>query len=222
MRASVLTLMALMTLSAPAFAAAGTAPAAPAAAAPVATPAAPAVAAKPKVAKPAPVQAPEERLDQKTEDMMKGLTEEQLKQFAIIRTAHGTLRAVDDVRASLERAVKSCTAANPDMKDEMSERFQSWKNAILPVVRQGESKLDKMILSQEFARPSKIRAYFKAFDDMVKAKNSEFTEVPVSSKEACKAMNKNMDKSQRIMGGLITETLGLDQDTAAAPTTTQE
>ena len=172
-----------------------------------------AAAAKTEAAKPAPAPvSAEERLDAKAEEMMKGLDQNQIMQFRAIRTAHGTIRAVEDVRDSLERAVKSCGTANPDMIEAMSARYQSWKNEVLPIVRQGQNRLDKMILSQGFARPSAVRAYLKNFDDMIKQQKSGYTEVPVSSKESCQSLEKNMDSSQRVMGRLIIETLGLDKE----------
>lgn len=152
------------------------------------------------------------RLDRKTDEMMKGLDENQVLQFEKIRTAHGTIRAVADVRTSLEAAVKSCAKENPDLATPMSDRLQTWKNTVLPVYRRGENRLEKMILTQSFSRPSAMRSYLKTFDDAVKYKNHEFTEVPISRADDCKKLMKNMDDSEKVMSRLIIETLGLDQD----------
>lgn len=154
------------------------------------------------------------RLDKKTEELMKGLDENQLKQFAAIRTAHGAIRGVDTVRASLERAVKSCVKANPVLDKDMNGTFQNWKNDVLPVVRQSENRLEKLILLQNFTRPSTVRAYLKTFDDAVKFQNSQFQEVPVSEKSACQDMTKNMAESQKSLISLLTQTLGLNQEPA--------
>lgn len=161
------------------------------------------------------------RLDRKTEELMKGLDENQTLQFEKIRTAHGTIRAVNDVRASLERAVKSCTGTNPDLKDPMNARMQSWKNAVLPTVRQGENRLEKMILTQSFTRPSTVRAYLKTFDDAVKYQDNAFKEIPVSEIKACTSLMKNMDDSEKVMAKLITETLGLNRELATKDQATQ-
>lgn len=159
---------------------------------------------------------PDERLDAKAEALMKDMDQNQARQFLAIRTAHGTLRAVEDVQSSLDRAVKSCTTANPKLSQPMTERFQEWKNAVLPVIRSGQSRLDKMILTQGFTRPSNVRAYLKAFDDVIAAQKNMYQEVPVSTLSACETLTKNMDQSQKVMGKLITETLGLDKELKTA------
>jgi hypothetical protein len=160
---------------------------------------------------------PLQRLDQKTDEIMKGLDEKQTQQFAAIRTSYGAISAVYDVRDSLGRAVESCGRANPDLAQTLTSRYQDWKNAVLPVARKGENRLDKMILLQNFTRPSQVRAYLKIFSDAVAFKNQEFKEVPVSSKDACKTLSKNMDDSEKVMARLITETLGLDKETTSEP-----
>ncbi len=151
------------------------------------------------------------RLDQKTDELLKDLNKDQVTQFEKIRTAHGTIRAVDDVRVSLSRAVESCIQNNPDLKEPMTTRLQAWKNFVLPVVRQGQNRLEKMILMQSFTRPSTLRGYLKVFDDAVKYKETPYTEVPISAEKDCKVLIKNMAESEVVMHKLITETLGLDQ-----------
>lgn len=161
---------------------------------------------------------PVTRLDVKTEDILKGLDQNQTLQFEKIRTAYGTIRAVNDVKASLERALKSCTTNNPDLQTPMTERVQAWKNAVLPTVRKGENRLEKMILTQSFARPSAVRAYLKSFDDAVKYQDDEVTEIPVSKAADCQALMKNMGESEQVMGKLIIETLGLDRELVTTET----
>lgn len=172
----------------------------------------PVFAAEATPTKSAPAINPLTRLETRTKEIMKDLTPEQVKQFSAIRTAHGALRGVDHVKASLERAVKSCIAKNPDLTEQMTAHFQDWKNAILPALRQSENRLEKLILLQDFTRPSTMRAYLKIFDDAVKFQNSQFAEVPVSDKRACKDMAENMDDSQKKLVRLMIKTLGLDQN----------
>lgn len=151
------------------------------------------------------------RLDQKTDELLKDLNKDQVTQFEKIRTAHGTIRAVEDVRMSLSRAVDSCVKNNPDLKESMTTRLQAWKNFVLPVMRQGQNRLEKMILMQSFTRPSALRGYLKVFDEAVKYKETPYTEVPISAEKDCKILVKNMAESETVMQKLITETLGLDQ-----------
>ena len=157
-------------------------------------------------------QTPLTRLNAKTDAMMKGLSEAQTKEFATIRAAHGTLRAVEDIRGTLDRAVTSCAKANPDMKEDLTGRFQSWKNNVLPVLRQGHNRVEKMILTQSVTSPGEIRSYLKLLDAAIADQNSQFKEVPVSKKDACETMAENMSDTQKEMVELMTQTLGLDEE----------
>lgn len=150
------------------------------------------------------------RLNTATDAMMKGLDENQLRQFVSIEKAHGIIRAVDNVQQSISRAVTSCSKANPDMKAVMTERFVTWKDALRPVMKQSRNKLDKMVLLQSFAQPSEVRAYLKKFDDAVVYRNQGIKSIPVTEKDACEKLRTSMDKTQSDTVNLITETLELN------------
>ena len=151
------------------------------------------------------------KLDQETQELMKGLDENKLRQLAAIRNAHGTLKAVDNVQTSVKNAVGACSEKNPGLKDEINSRFDNWKMAIRPTIKKGEDKLEKMILLQSFAKPSEVRAYLKLFDDAVKARDAKITAVPVTEEAECKRLIKKMDETEETLVKLLTESLQLDQ-----------
>ena len=98
------------------------------------------------------------------------------------------------------------------MKDGMSSRFEAWKDAVRPVMKDARKRLDKMILLQSFAQPSEVRAYLKKFDAAVIFRNQGVKAVPVKEKSACEALQKSMDKTQDNMAKMLTEALGLNSD----------
>lgn len=149
-------------------------------------------------------------LNKATDEIMKGLDENQLKQFAAIEGAHGTIRAIEDVQMSLTRAVKSCSDAHPDMKEGLSAEFEGWKDAIRPEMRRANKKLDKMILLQGFAQPSQVRAYLKKFDAAVVDRNQKIKPVAISSSEDCEKFQGSMSKTKANLTKLLVDTLGLD------------
>lgn len=155
-------------------------------------------------------------LEAQEKTLLANATDDQKDQFQKIRVAHGTLRAVRDVRDSLARAVKSCSTATPDLKADLEASLKTWKRSVAPTIIRGQEQLNQMIASQKVTTPAKMTAYLKQFDAVVDQSSNAEAEVPITDKDACLAMQKNMDQSAKTMAGLMIETLGL-----SAPKTDQ-
>ncbi|MDD3021554.1 MAG: hypothetical protein PHX61_11350 [Alphaproteobacteria bacterium] len=154
---------------------------------------------------------PVTRLDQATDLMTKDLDENQLLQFRAIEQTYRTIRAVEDVQMSVGKAVSSCSEANPDIADDMTGRLRSWKDALRPTMKSARKKLDKMILLQGFTQPSSVRKYLKMFDEAVDYRDAGIKAIPVTEKESCMKLKKNMDQTEKSLNSLLNETLGLDE-----------
>lgn len=149
-------------------------------------------------------------LDSQTKALLSGLDDAQKNEFAAIRNSHGIIRAVEDVQASVQRGVSACGKANVDLKDSLDERLSNWRASIRPVMKQAQTKQEKMILLQNFAKPSVIRNYLKTFDEAVAFRNSAIKEVPVTEHKDCEALLKSMDSTQENLIKLLRENLALD------------
>ena len=152
------------------------------------------------------------KLDAATDLMMKDLDENQIRQFAVIQNAFGIIRAVEDVQQSVSRAVESCGKANPDTQSVMGDHFEAWKNAVRPVMKEARTRLDKMILLQSFTQPSEVRAYLKKFEAAVVFRNQGIKSIPISKKEDCEILQKNMDTTQDELIQRLTKALNLDKE----------
>lgn len=151
-------------------------------------------------------------LESATKDMLKGLDENQAKQFLAITNSFSVIRSVEDVQQSISRAVESCSVAHPDLKIGISGRFETWKENVRPVMKRARTKLDKMVLLQSFAQPSEVRAYLKKFDEAIVYRNQKLKPAPIQKAEECKRLQTSMDATQNEMVNLITESLGLNAD----------
>jgi hypothetical protein len=161
---------------------------------------------------------PIQKLDDRAVALLDKKNENQIKQFDAIRAAHGIIKAVENVQSSLVRAVKSCGTQNPDMKEALETRLSDWRLSVRPSIQQGKSRLEKMILLQDIAKPSEVRAYLKAFDEAIAYRDKNIASVPVSDKKSCEKMLKEMDKSEKDLPKLLIENLGLDKDLNVKPT----
>ena len=155
---------------------------------------------------------PLEKLDVATKDILKGLDENQAKQFSAISNSYSVIRSVEDVQQSISVAVESCGVANPDLNQSISDRFESWKEAVRPVMKKARTKLDKMVLLQSFTQPSQLRAYLKKFDDAIIFRNQKLKPTPIHAMEDCKRLQASMDDTQNNLVRLITESLALNED----------
>lgn len=162
-------------------------------------------------------QNPVQKLHVRTDEMLKGLDENHLRQFEAIRSSHGTIRAVADVRTLLTTATKACIAENPDMKEQIMTRFTAWKDTVDPVLRQGQNRLDKMVLLQNFERPSRVRQYLRLFDEAVDWRTAQNQSMPISEKAACEKMLESMNDTQKELSDLLIKTLKLDQNLIIQP-----
>lgn len=152
------------------------------------------------------------KLEKATVEITKDLDENQAKQFATISNSFGIIRTVEDVQQSITRAVASCSKANPDIKEPLSNRFEVWKEAVRPVMGKARSKMDKMIAMQGFAEASAVRAYLKKYEAAVIYRNQKIKPVPIEKLEDCQKLQTNMDSTQTNLVNLITETLSLNSD----------
>lgn len=151
------------------------------------------------------------KLDARTKQIMEGLDQNQLRQLGAIRESHGTIKTVENVQDSVKKAVAACTAKNPEIADQMNSRFDNWRRALRPTMKQAQSKLEKMILLQSFAKPSEVRSYLKMFDDAIAASYAKVKSVPITEKGECEKLTASMDKTEDQLIKLITENLALDQ-----------
>lgn len=154
---------------------------------------------------------PQSRLDARTKQLMENLDQNQLRQLGAIRESHGTIKAVENVQDSVKKAVAACIAKNPDMADQMNSRYDNWRRALRPTMKQAQGKLEKMILLQSFGKPSEVRSYLKMFDDAVAASYAKVKSVPITEKAECEKLIASMDKTEDQLIEMITKNLALDQ-----------
>ncbi len=152
------------------------------------------------------------KIDQRTEQFLQTMDEQQKKQFADIKMGHGVVRAVEYTNKSIDNAVKSCTKHNPSLKSELMIVHKAWKANLLPTLRRGEDRVDQMIKRQRIAKPLVIRSYLKEYDMAAMAKNKKIKETPITSIEECRHLIGKMKSVEGELISLITDTLKLNQE----------
>jgi hypothetical protein len=141
---------------------------------------------------------------------MDGLDKNSLRQFAAIRNAHGTIRAVENVQGSLGRAAEACADKHPNELPNAKNDFEEWRLRLRPTMKEAEDRLEKMVLLQGYAKPSEVRTYLRLFDEAATERDKKIKAVPVTELDECKDMLENMKDKGRELDKLIRENLGLD------------
>lgn len=135
------------------------------------------------------------------------LPDEDRNHFSLIVTNYNLIQTVKMVEKDVARAVKECGKNNPDMKKAMDERFDGWKGAVDPIIKDADANVDNMIAAQDYAKPKQIKKILKGLDESREHTNKQIEKIPVTTPEACDYLRNKMDETQESMVGLLQATL---------------
>lgn len=159
-----------------------------------------------------------DRLNQNTDSLLKGKDENLIRQYHAIRTAHGVLHSVEDVKKLMDRATLSCGKTHPALKEKIDNGFFTWREQVDPVLLKGRTRLDKMIDLQGVGSPSSMRAHLKLVDAAFRERNDAMALIPATDRSTCEELIKNMRRTQDDLAQLIHDTLRLDEELIITPT----
>lgn len=149
------------------------------------------------------------KLDMRTEAMLKNLDSNQMKQFQLIRGTHGTIRAVEHTQNIIGEAIASCGKENPEMKDELDQRYTAWRQGIMPTMEASKKRLQEMVLSQSFAKAKAVYSYLKLYDQV--STEQDIKTYPIKDEGECKSLLRNMDRKQDDIIRLMTKIVGFEK-----------
>ncbi|MGE4313235.1 MAG: hypothetical protein AB7E85_03055 [Pseudobdellovibrionaceae bacterium] len=149
----------------------------------------------------------------KTNDMLDGMSDNQRKQFEYIIATNGIIHSIEEVQGTLHNGVKSCAKANPDMADEMNKASKAFDAKLVTPMEGAEARLEKMIRHQSIASRNDMRNYITLTNRAAVAKKDEVDFIPVSRKDDCEKLLKTLksDKSDKL-AQYLNESFGLDKN----------
>lgn len=147
---------------------------------------------------------------QEVKDLVESLNEEQAKKYTLIRHTHGVIRSVQSVEKHVAKAVKACKGNHKELGKNIESRFNEWKVAIHPVIKSGEDRLEKLILLQDYAKPSDVKQHLENYDKAALYGEKLMDLKPASDKESCNKLLKSMDKTQPDLIRLLKENIGVE------------
>jgi hypothetical protein len=145
------------------------------------------------------------KVEQKARELIAPLSQGQMKDLFLLREGYGLIRSVEIVQRDIGRAVRLCGEDNPDLKEPMAARFRKWTDTVSPVLKDKMSTLQKAIDTQSFAKPDKIRGYFKALDDAATYAEKKFDKRVVTTPDACKSLLQSMNGTEKEISGIMSD-----------------
>lgn len=146
-------------------------------------------------------------LHQNLRTLSEDLPEQDKMHFFTMYNNDNLIETVKTVASDVGKAVAACGENNPDMAGPLAARFESWQEAIKPVMEEARGHLENMILAQDYLPAESIRGVLDLAHQTRTETQSKISKIPVTSVEACTFLLHKMDETQSSMIGLLQATL---------------
>lgn len=135
--------------------------------------------------------------------LVEGLDKEALRTLYEIRNSFGITRSVHIVHQDVKKAVHLCGEKNPALKEDITKRFNTWDNAIMPAVKAAEQNRESVIDTQTVRPAEDVREYLRLTKEAADFTENQIEKNPVTTEDACQALIKSMDNTQNVIKELI-------------------
>lgn len=148
-----------------------------------------------------------EALRDKVNGVMKGLNESELTHFMVMHTNYTMYSVVKAVRYDVSNAVDGCVKNNPDMADDLRNKFADWEKNVGGSMKEVDANIKSMGIAQDYISQNELNSIFNLIDETRASNSSQFEKTPVTTSEACEFMMSKMDETQENMIRLLAATL---------------
>ncbi len=146
-------------------------------------------------------------LEEYTVSLLNGLEPAQAQYIYNIRQNFGIIRSVQVVRGDIEKAVESCGEANTDMKQQITSRFDSWNDVIVPKLAVADVALKDAVQRQSFRPTVRVTMLLDLVQSAFEERDVQIKKVPVSTPEACKSLLESLDETEESLQDLMDSTI---------------
>ncbi|MFK7839502.1 MAG: hypothetical protein AB8B83_04155 [Bdellovibrionales bacterium] len=144
---------------------------------------------------------------EKVDDFSKDFDTPSKQHFQAVYSSHNLIQVVEGVREQVALAVEKCGEANPDIKDAIDARYDSWDGALKPIIKDAEANVENMILAQDYAKKRDLKNVLKFVDDARESKDGDIEKFPVTTPKACDYLRVKMDETEETLSRLLESTL---------------
>lgn len=148
-----------------------------------------------------------EALKQRINGVMKKLDQAELTHFMVMYTNYNLLSVVKAVRQDIGNAVQGCKQNNPDMLDDLNNKFAGWEKNVGGSMKEVDANVKSMGLAQDYVSQQELAQIYALVDETRAHNSSQFEKTPVTTSEACEFMMSKMDETQENMKKMLAATL---------------
>ena len=148
-----------------------------------------------------------EALKERVNGIMKRLDQAELTHFMVMYTNYNLYSVVKAVRHDISNAVAGCTENNPDMAEDLKNKFSKWEKNVGQSMEEVDANIKSLGLAQDYVSQNELSMVFGLVDETRAMNSSQFEKVPVTTPEACEFMMSKMDETQDNMTKLLSATM---------------
>ncbi len=137
-----------------------------------------------------------EQLYKAIEKLMADKTPEQQAHFTALYQSSNIASVIKTVRYDVGQAVESCTSNLPKSSSEMSLTYDEWKTAINGSLQKIESRVNNMIIVQDYVEPQQITSIINQANQLRAKTNASLNKQPITTLSACQHLHQSMSKSK--------------------------
>lgn len=140
-------------------------------------------------------------------EMLSSMPDANKELFIVLKNKHSVIRTIEVVRDDVGHAVKECAAANPDLKADMTKRFDAWKGAVNPILDNAKEFMETELNEQTAFHVSDFQHVTSLSDLARNYSESKIEKTVVTTPEACANLLKSMDRTEDQLIGLLQDIL---------------
>lgn len=145
---------------------------------------------------------------QMLKDIGDGLDSDQQNHLFSLYQMNNAVILVSGVREDIAKASTECGAEHSNLSKKLKDRYKTWDDSIMPLLDEVSSKIDNMVIAQDYAPEGKIRDFMNMMEQERKAAMDPNRKI-VTSLEACETLLNSMDQTQIQFGSFLQEAMDL-------------
>ncbi len=140
---------------------------------------------------------PIEKLSLNTKELLEGLDKDRLELVYATRMRDGIIRAVHYIHKMVSGAVDACKQAQPDMKEDLENRYRKWWATLEPLLEKAEESTKEKIEAQDDIDPDRIYHHLELVQEAAEYTQGKVEKEFVTDRKACQYLLDNMDVTEK-------------------------
>jgi phosphate uptake regulator len=140
-----------------------------------------------------------EQIRTQAEKLANSFDEAEAQNFILLNQGFGFIRSITIAKDSVADAVKACRKNNPEMADDIKDRFKTWDDEIDSALKIQRKNYKEALDKPHFNNPKDVKSYLDLVDKAAKHAEDNIDKRIVTDKVACEKLLNSMDETQSVI-----------------------